>query len=85
MILAIRNIEKSLGSSEKKPSSSEVVNMAVIRKSIVAKQKIKKGEFLSDKNIIVKRPGTGISPMEWDNLIGTRSRYDFKKDELIEV
>ena len=85
MILAIRNIEKSLGSSEKKPSSSEVVNMAVIRKSIVAKQKIKKGEFLSDKNIIVKRPGTGISPMEWDNLIGTRSRYDFKKDELIKV
>ena len=83
MVGAIRNIEKALGSSEKKPSSSETVNIDVARKSIVAGQSIKKGDKLSSKNITTKRPGTGISPMKWDTIIGTPAKRDYQMDDLI--
>ena len=83
MVGAIRNIEKALGSSEKRPSPSESVNIKVVRKSIFANQNIKKGDLLTDKNIAVKRPGGGISPMQWDEVIGTIASKDYNADELI--
>jgi N,N'-diacetyllegionaminate synthase len=83
MVSAIRNIEKALGNYEKKPSPSESINMDVVRKSIVANQVIKKGDVLSDNNITTKRPGTGISPMEWDKVIGTLATKNYKIDDLI--
>ena len=83
MVTSIRNIEKALGSSEKKPSPSESVNIKVVRKSIFANQNIKKGDLLTDKSIAVKRPGGGISPMQWDEVIGTISSKDYNADELI--
>jgi N,N'-diacetyllegionaminate synthase len=83
MVGAIRNIEKALGSSEKKPSLSETVNIDVIRKSIVAKTNINKGDILDENNLCVKRPGSGVSPMKWDEVIGTISSKDYNADELI--
>ena len=83
MVSAIRNIEKALGGDEKKPSPSESVNIEVVRKSIVANQNIKKGDFLTNENITVKRPGSGISPMQWDEVIGTSASKDYNADELI--
>ena len=83
MVDAIRNIEKALGSSEKKPSPSETVNIDIVRKSIVANQKISKGDILTDKNITIKRPGNGISPMQWDEIIGTIAVKNYKLDDLI--
>lgn len=83
MVTSIRNIEKALGSGIKEPSVSELKNMQLVRKSIVANRDIKKGELLEEKNLGIKRPGTGISPMEWDSVVGTYAQYDFKKDELI--
>ncbi len=83
MVGAIRNIEKALGSSEKKPSPSETVNIDVVRKSIVAKTNINKGDILDENNLCVKRPGSGVSPMKWDEVIGTISSKDYNADELI--
>ena len=83
MVDAIRNIEKALGSSEKKPSLSETVNIDIVRKSIVANQKISKGDILTDKNITIKRPGNGISPMQWDEVIGAVAVKNYKLDDLI--
>ena len=83
MVTSIRNIEKALGSSEKKPSPSESSNIKVVRKSIIANQNIKKGDLLTDKNITVKRPGNGISPMKWDSVIGSVAIKDYKIDDLI--
>lgn len=83
MIKAIRNIEQTLGDGKKKPSHSEKKNIHVVRKSIVAKTKIKKGQLFSINNITTKRPGTGISPMKWDKIIGTKATKDYKEDELI--
>ena len=83
MVASIRNIEKALGSSEKKPSPSESSNIKVVRKSIIANQNIKKGDLLTDKNIAVKRPGGGISPMQWDEIIGAAASKDYNADELI--
>ena len=83
MVSAIRNIEKALGSSEKKPSPSETVNIDVARKSIVASQSIKRGDKLSSKNITTKRPGTGISPMKWDEIIGAPAKKDYRMDDPI--
>ena len=83
MVGAIRNIERALGSSEKKPSSSETVNINVARKSIVASQSIKKGDKLSSKNITTKRPGTGINPMKWDEIIATSAKKDYRMDDPI--
>ena len=83
MVKAIRNIEIALGSKVKKPSKSEIPNIKIARKSIVASCNIKKGEILSEENLAVKRPSGGISPMRWDEVIGTVATKDYKKDELI--
>lgn len=85
MIISIRNIEKALGSGEKTASDSERENRAAVRKSIVASRCIKKGEILSSENITVKRPGNGISPFNWYEVIGTVAIRDFEEDELIEI
>ncbi|MCR5651318.1 MAG: N-acetylneuraminate synthase [Lachnospiraceae bacterium] len=85
MVTSIRNIEKALGSSEKRVSESERGNIAIARKSIVARTTIKKGDILTEENITTKRPGTGISPMLWERVIGTTAVRDFEQDELIEV
>ena len=83
MIKAIRNIEKALGDGIKQPSKSEFKNINIARKSIVAKQDIKMGEILSKDNITCKRPGNGISPMKWDQIVGQVAQKDYKEDELI--
>lgn len=85
MVKAIRNIEKALGSGEKKPSRSEKKNIAVARKSIVASKNIKKGEIFTEDNLAVKRPGDGISPMLWGEVIGKAAKRDFEPEEKIEV
>lgn len=83
MIKAIRNIELALGNGIKKASKSETKNINIARKSIVASKDIKKGEILSEDNITCKRPGNGISPMKWDEIVGQAAQKDYKKDELI--
>lgn len=83
MVKAIRNIETALGSVVKAPSPSELKNKQVARKSIVAARMIKKGETFCEKNITTKRPGNGISPMRWDEIIGLKALKDYNKDELI--
>ena len=85
LVNAIRNIEKAMGDGVKKATESEKKNIAIARKSIVAKTEIKKGDIFTDKNLTVKRPGTGISPMEWDSMLGRESKRDFFEDELIET
>ncbi len=79
MVKAIRNIEKAMGSGEKKPSPGEIKNTAVARKSIAARRDIKQGEVLTDDNITTKRPGNGISPMKWNEALGTRAIRDFRE------
>ena len=83
MVTAIRNIEKGMGSGIKKPSPSELKNKPIARKSIVAARHIEKGEVFSEKNLTVKRPGTGINPMRWDEVIGQVAQKDYEKDELV--
>lgn len=83
MVKAIRNIEIALGSPIKKPSKSEIPNMAVARKSIIAKIAIKKGDKLTEKNLSIKRPGTGINPMRWEEMLGQVARKDYQEDELL--
>ena len=83
MVKAIRNIELALGSNMKKPSESEQPNMAIARKSIVAKRAIKIGEIFTEENLAIKRPGTGISPMHWDSIIGTSAQKNYNEDELL--
>ena len=85
MVKSIRNIEKALGNGKKTPSPSEQKNITVARKSIVAKTKINSGEIFTEKNITVKRPGTGISPMKWFDVLGKKAIRDFDEDELIEI
>ncbi len=85
MICAIRNIEKALGNGVKRPSKSEFKNRAIARKSIVASRDIIKGSRFTKSNIEVKRPGTGISAMEWDHVLGRIAKKDFKEDRLIEL
>ena len=86
MVKAIKNIEIAIsGSRIKEPSKSELKNKHNIRKSIVAISPISKGEILSEFNLGVKRPGSGISPMEWDNVIGKTAVDDFEVDELIRL
>lgn len=85
MVSAIRNIEKALGDGVKVPSESEIENRVVARKSIVAAETISKGEIFTTKNLAVKRPGSGISPMKWYEVIGTKAIRDFNEDELIEI
>jgi len=83
MVHAIRNIEKALGSGIKKPSSSELKNKPIARKSIVAAQAIATGEKFTNDNLTVKRPGTGVSPMLWDKVIGQVAQKDYEEDELL--
>ncbi|MDP2851207.1 MAG: N-acetylneuraminate synthase [Sulfuricurvum sp.] len=83
MVQAIRNIEKALGDGIKQPSPSEMKNIPIARKSIVASQAIQKGERLSAENITVKRPALGISPMLWDEIIGTIASKNYHEDEAI--
>ena len=85
MIRSIRHIEQAMGDGRKRVSDSERKNIAVARKSIVASCDIKEGEFFTEHNITTKRPGTGVSPMLWDRVIGTRAMRDFAADELIEL
>lgn len=85
MVSAIRNIEKSIGEEKKIVSKSEIANKAIARKSIVAARSIAKGEELTDYNLTTKRPGSGISPMRWYEVLGTKAVRDFKEDELIEI
>lgn len=85
LVRSIRNIELSLGNKNKKVSPSEKKNLVVVRKSIVANQLILKGEIFTSENLSIKRPGTGISPMKWDKILGRRAVRNFKKDELIKL
>lgn len=85
MVSAIRNIEKAVGDGVKEPSESEKENIGIARKSIVACKNIKKGEVFTEQNITTKRPGTGINPMRWNEILGTRAIKNFYEDELIEV
>ena len=86
MVSAIRNIEKAVGGSGlKEVSISEAKNKPIARKSIVASKSIKKGDFFTEENITVKRPGIGISPMQWDGVIGKTAKKDFEEDDLIEL
>ena len=86
MVKAIRNIEKAIGGDGTKHiSESERKNIAIARKSIIAAKNIMRGEILTEENLTVKRPGTGISPMRWEEVIGTKAIRDFKEEELLEV
>ena len=83
MVSSIRNVEKAMGKREKRVTPSEEKNRDVARKSIVAKCTIAKGESFTEQNLTVKRPGTGISPMRWQEVLGQKARQDFVEDELI--
>lgn len=85
MVSAIRNIEAAIGSGEKMPAESEKKNIAIARKSIVAKRNIPKGAIFTEENITVKRPGYGLSPMRWFEVIGKMALRNFEEDELIEI
>ncbi len=85
MVRAVRHIEQALGDGEKKPSASEKKNMAVARKSLVAKCLIKGGEMFTEENLTAKRPGTGLSTMLWNQVIGQKAKRDFAADEMIEL
>lgn len=85
MVCAIRNIEVALGDGVKRPTASELKNRQVARKSIVAARRIVAGERFSEKNLAVKRPGTGISPMNWDAVIGRSADRDYQPDERIDA
>lgn len=85
MVRAIRNIEKAVGNGIKEPTASEKENIDIVRKSIVAACKISKGDILSENNLTTKRPGNGISPLRWHEVIGCKAIRDFAEDELIEI
>ena len=85
MVQSIRNVEKALGNECKLVSESESKNVSIARKSVVAAKNIKKGEILSESNITVKRPGGGLSPMKWKDIIGSIAKQDYLPDEFIEL
>lgn len=85
MIKAIRQVEIALGQSIKSPSKSEIKNISVARKSIVAARNILKGEILSEENLAFKRPGNGVSPIHYWELIGKQAIKDFNQDEVVET
>ncbi len=85
MVEYIRNIERALGTKEKRVTDSERENIAVVRKSIVASRYIVKGEIFTEQNLTVKRPGTGISPMRWDEVLGNTANRDYEADEMIQI
>ena len=86
MVKAIRNIEQAIsGDGIKKPSASEMKNIEIARKSIVASEQISKGEIFTEENLTIKRPGIGISPMKWDEVMGKVATKDYSTDDLIEI
>ncbi len=85
MVKAIRNIETALGNGVKKPSPSELKNLSIVRKSIVAVRPIAAGEILTVKNLMVKRPGDGVSSMRWDEILGKKATRSYSEDELIDA
>lgn len=84
MVAAIRNIEEALGDGIKQPTPSELRNRPIVRKSLVAARPIRAGELFGETNVTAKRPGTGCSPMRWDEIVGRAARRDFAQDESIE-
>jgi len=84
MIDAIRNIEKALGDGIKRVMPSEITNLPNARKSIVASCAIKRGAMFTENNLTAKRPGTGISPMNWNKVIGRIANKDYLEDELVD-
>jgi len=85
LVSMVRNVEQALGNGKKKPTESEKVNLHVARKSIVASKPISRGERFTADNITTKRPGNGVSPMEWDAVLQQTAKRDFNEDELIEL
>ena len=85
MVVAVRNVEKAMGNGVKRPSPSEAKNLTIARKSLVAAHAIQKGEVFCETNLTVKRPGTGLSPMRWDDVLGCKAPRDFEEDALIEL
>lgn len=85
MVAAIRNIEQALGNGMKRPSPSEAKNRSVARKSLVAACVIRAGDVFNEANLLAKRPGTGVSPMRWNEVLGRKAPRDFAPDELIEL
>ena len=85
LVQKVRNVNSALGNGEKIIQKSEEKNLNIARKSIVAACKIKKGDLFSVKNLTAKRPGDGISPMRWNEIIGREAKRDFEEDELIEL
>ena len=85
MVRCIRNVEHAMGNGIKTPSPSEINNIAIARKSIVARKDINSGEILTEENLAIKRPGNGISPMKWYDILGTKAIKNFSKDEPIEI
>jgi N,N'-diacetyllegionaminate synthase len=85
MVLSIRNVEAAIGNGVKQPSQAEKKNITIARKSIVAACDIKKGEVFTENNLTAKRPGNGISPMQWNNVLGKVAKRDFSEDEIIEL
>jgi len=83
MVTTIRNVEKALGSSEKTVTISEIENKNIARKSIVAARRINKGEVFTEENLTIKRPGTGISPIRWNEILGKTAMKDFVEEEII--
>lgn len=85
LVKSIRNIELALGDGNKIPKASEIPNQIVARRSIIAKTAIKKGDIFTEDNLITKRPGNGISPMKWYELLGRTASRDYEEDELIDL
>jgi sialic acid synthase SpsE len=85
MVDAIRNIEVAMGDGIKRLTPGELRNKSIARKSLIANREIKAGEHFTAENISIKRPGTGISPMEWDKVLGRVAKRNFLADELIEI
>jgi len=85
VMLQHRAVERALGSPEKTPTPTELENARAARKSIAAARPIRKGDAFSGENLTTKRPGTGISPMRWDEVLGKIATRDFEEDELIQL
>ena len=85
MVRAVRNIEIALGDGIKRSQSSEFANMAVARKSLVASELIQEGETFTSMNISAKRPGSGLSPMLWDEVLGQKATRKYAPNEMIEL
>jgi len=85
LVSSARNVALALGEARKTPGAAELRNIPIVRKSIVASRRIEAGEVLTEDNVVAKRPGTGLSPMLWDSVIGTVASRPFDKDELIEL